>query len=236
MNFKKDLITRILLSCVLVLVIGCANDSSNDSNNENTSHYIKNLGVSFGAYDSTTGKAGDFVFDASSDKPFIEFGENAIIDSPGNPKDNPAFEYYLDPNINVFAISNGTITRLEYQSDTDDYQIFSRESGASFMVIYDHITNPIVSEGDVVLAGDYLGNPGNWNSSIGRFEIQINVDQNQGQLSYCPFELFDPQLTSEYQQHISQLMSDWELFKSDQSIYNEESHIYPGCLSKTVVP
>lgn len=227
----------VVLSLVFFAACG-SSDNSVDSGNDDstTTHYIKNLGVNFDRYDSSTGKAGDFVFLASGVKPFIEFGTNALTDQQGNPKDNPAFEYYLDPEANVYAITKGTVTRIEYQESTEDYEIFTRETGANFMVIYDHITTPTISKGDSINVGDPLGKPGTWNTLIGRFEIQINVDQDQGELSFCPFMLFDPDLVDEFKEKVSQLMRDWETFKGDQSIYDEASHVYPGCLSETAVP
>lgn len=229
----------ILVVLSLGFIAACGSGGDSGSGDSTATHYIKNLGVNFGSYDPLTGRAGDFVFMApiSIAKPLLEFGTGVLADQQGNPKDNPAFEYHLAQDATVYAITKGTVTSIAFQASTQDYEILTRETGANFMVIYDHVTTPAISEGDSVNAGDPLGKPGPWGPSmIGRFEIQINVDQDQGELSYCPFMLFDPDLVDEFKQKVSQLMSDWETFKGDQNIYNEATHVYPGCLSETAVP
>jgi hypothetical protein len=61
------------------------------------------------------------------------------------------------------------------------------------------------------------------------------INNSETGLSYCPFEFFDPDLIDEYQQQIAQLMADWESFKGDTEIYDEENHVCPGCRYESMV-
>jgi len=210
---------RWLIVCaVLALLAGC--DATKGD------FIITNLGVNFGPYDPATDKAGDFVFTMSANKVFLEFG--AQVSSPDGVKELPTFEYRIDPKAHVMAITEGEIVRMVYQDETDDYEIGARSTkDPEFYVGYDHIKSPTVKMGDKLVSGQVLGNPGTWDATYGRFEIMINNDAKG--LSYCPFVFFDPALLAEYQQKVSQLMQDWEAYKSDANIYDEDGHVSPGC-------
>lgn len=200
--------------------------------------YIVNLGVKIEKYDPQTGKAGDIIFNSKDKKPFLEFGPDVLTDRNGNLKDNPAFEYHIDPDAEVMAIADGLVVYYKYQEDKDDYEIGVIEPNETFTVFYDHIANPTLKGlGDNVVAGDILGNPGPWNPSMGRFEIQINTyPRPGGELSNCPFMFFHPDLVEDYQKKVINLMQDWESFKGSSSQYLEENHVFPGCISENVIP
>ncbi len=194
---------------------------------------ISNLGVTFGAWDRASNTAGDFVFLEREQKVFLEFG--AIVSAGGGgTKELPTFEYKIQPEAVVFAIAEGTVTRFAFQEDTEDYEFAVRsDRDPAFEVGYDHVLNPTVSPGDRVEAGDILGNPGTWSERLGRFEIMINNSETG--LSYCPFTFFDPNLADEYQQQVSRFMADWEAFKGDPTVYDEENHACPGCRYESMV-
>lgn len=209
---------------VLALLAGC--DATKGD------FVITGLGVNFAPHDPATDRAGDFVFTMSPNKVFLEFG--AQVWSPDGVKELPTFEYLLDPNADVMAITEGEIVRMVYQDDTDDYEIGARSTqDPEFYVGYDHIRSPTVGMGDKLVSGQVLGKPGTWDATYGRFEIMINSDVTG--LSYCPFVFFDPALLVEYQQKVSQLMQDWEIYKSDTNIYDEASHVCPGCRYESMI-
>lgn len=199
--------------------------------------YLKNLAVKIARYDSDTGKAGDIVFHWSDKKAFIEFGPGSLSDRDGNPKDNPTFEYHVDPDANVYAAAKGTVAWVDPRAADDDFAIHIKAPDGRFTVIYDHVTDPRVDEGDEVTAGNVLGKPGPKNDEFGRTELQVNAHrEGQRDISVCPFKFFDPALTDKYQRKIAKLMDDWEEFKDDDDIYDQEDHVYPGCITETVVP
>lgn len=213
-----------LLSYLLLLSILSGCDGSSDRDGAKGYFVISGLGVTMAPYDPDTRKAGDFVFNSARDKVFLEFG--ALVNAGA--KELPTFEYLIDPEADVMAITDGEIVRMVYQEDTQDYEIGARSTThVDFYVSYDHITSPTVGMGDILAAGQVLGKAGNWSTEYGRFEIMINNDATG--MSYCPFIYFDSDLQSEYEQKVSRLMADWENFKSDSSIYDEASQVYPGC-------
>lgn len=160
---------------------------------------------------------------------FLEFG--AQVSGPTGPKLLPTFEYRVRPDVNVVSPCNGTITRFEYQSDSEDYELSIRPGPLSqWRVIIDHLKNPTIELGDEITEGQVLGNPGTWYGSLGRTELMITHDG----VYVAPFAVFDPDLKTIYEAKVTKHMSDWESFKSDISIYNESEMVYPGCLYETL--
>ena len=87
---------------------------------------------------------------------------------------NPTLEYYTNsPDVVLKAVCGGTISKVTLNSNpaVPDYSIFIKhKANSSWTVIYDHIKNPAVKAGDVVVAGANLGTVGVGN----RVELQIN--------------------------------------------------------------
>lgn len=221
----------ISLFILLLIMCECKQSTKNDNNKEPL--VIKNLGVTFGPWNRTTNRAGDFLFLANEQKVFLEFG--AIVSTGGSgTKELPTFEYRIRKDASVYAIADGKVNRFVYQEDTQDYEIAAEYTHNSDWAIgYDHVKNPRVKMGDKIAAGDTLGNPGTWNADLGRFEIMIN-NYATG-LSYCPFCNFDSTKAAFYQQQVLQQMLDWEAFKRDTTIFDEKSHVFPGCRMESMV-
>ena len=206
-----------------------------DSVTENTSDpfTIHNLGVAFVPYNASTGLAGDFLFVRNRRKVFLEFGA-VISDGQGGTKALPTFEYLLRKDAWITAIADGEVVRFAYQEDTQDYEFGVQSTqNENYDVGYDHVLNPRVGPGDLIHAGDTLGNPGTWDSQLGRFEIMIN--NNASGYSCCPFCVFDPAVSAMYEQQVLDLIRDWEAFKGDQTIYDEESHTRYGCTMDSMI-
>jgi len=188
---------------------------------------ISGLGVNFGPWDRSSNRAGDFIFNEREQKVFLVFGE-PVGSGGGGTKELPTFEYRIDRNALVTAVAPGRIVRFAYQEETQDYEILARSPvNPNWDVGYDHIANIRVSLGDTIFAGTVLGNPGPWYDQ-GRFEIMIN--NNATGLSYCPFAVFDPDSAEAFQARVLRHMKDWEEFKNDPAIYDEENQVLPGCI------
>jgi hypothetical protein len=228
-SMKNHPILTLLISflwLICLLITSCKKDEVVSTKSE--PFIISNLGVTFGPYDPQTGMAGDFIFAPYFGKPFLEFGA-VVSTGTGEPKSLPTFEYYLRKDAYVFAIAPGKVVRFILQDDTDDYGFGAVSTKDSdFEVCYDHVLNPLVKEGDIIQPGDTLGNPGNWNASVGRFEIMVN--NNRTKYSYCPFCFFDQELIEAYQNKVNQLMIDYEIYRADTTIYDEMSHPLSGCI------
>jgi hypothetical protein len=72
----------------------------------------------------------------------------------------------------------------------DDWEIHIKSSKtARWSVQHDHVSDPVVRQGDRVRAGDILGGTGKWNQSlgIGRTELIVTYSEGPGtDLCYCP--------------------------------------------------
>ncbi|MDZ7797720.1 MAG: hypothetical protein U5N56_12070 [Candidatus Marinimicrobia bacterium] len=216
-------------------------EEENDGDEEEVvEQYIHNLGVEFAPYDSSTGRAGAFVFSNRIEKPILEFGQNTIGKSGRiSAKDNPAFEYHLHPDAEIFAVADGVVDRFLFLDETGDHMLRTRWPGSNLEIIYDHVTNPQFELGDTIMRGDFIGNPGCWDPGyVGRTEIQISTgnDDEDNFLSHCPFDVFDPDSLEVYTARVSRLIEEWENFKEDTTIYDEENFVYPCCVNLSLVP
>lgn len=219
------------ISIVLVLSIIITACGGGDGTHKTGDFVISGLGVDIQPYNEATGYAGDFKFETSEDKVFLEFAA-VVSTGGGSSKALPTFEYRIDPLADVMAIADSKVIWIREQSG--DYEIGTRSTyDPDFYVFYDHVKQPLVNVGDVLVSGQQLGKPGTWSATLGRFEIMINNDRTG--LSYCPFVYFADDLKLEFEGKITRLMLDWETFKGNDAIYDETSHFLPGCLQESMV-
>lgn len=196
---------------------------------------LKNLGVSFEAWDRSTNRAGAFIFSSSENKVFLEYGVE-VPSSEGGTKILPTFEYRTDSDADVLSVIDGLVTKIDYQSNTQDYEVLIQpEENSQWTLGQDHISNLRVAKGDKVKAGDILGKVGTLGGNLGRTEIMLWKSSSTRPVTYCPLKYFDPQLLAQYKQKIQQHMKDWEEFKGNLSLYNEDKHFLPGCIYETLL-
>jgi hypothetical protein len=72
----------------------------------------------------------------------------------------------------------------------DDWEIHIRGSAAAYWdVQQDHVSDPVVAQGDRVRAGDVLGRTGKWSATIGRTELGVAYIEGPGtDMCYCPMD------------------------------------------------
>lgn len=193
---------------------------------------IKNLGVSFAAYDSQTGRAGAFDFLKLQSKPFVDFGDSGT---------EPTFTYRTAEDADVTAIAEGYVYRVEYQSTYSDYSILAStaQGDLTWTIDYDHIISPAVSVGDHITSGQRLGLVGTHSDiGIGRVEIQVFGGPGSGTpTSYCPWTYFDSGLIASYKAKLQKLMDDYEAYMYNTNIYNPSDYTssgHLGCKASTV--
>jgi len=269
-EFTPDLLGEYTLSLVV-------NDGTLDSTSDDivvtvyNPFVIENLGVTFAPYDSGTNWAGDFIFGCTDFyKVFIEFA--AIVPGHGDQtKTLPTFDYIVDASTTITAVADGIVTMVCWQNstseppdpgysqcdniswDVDDYEIVVLNPGnPTYDVEYDHVTNPQVQIGDVIKAGDPIGNPGITSHTcdeyggtplLGRTEISVSDYETNNAI--CPFTHFNAATRETYEDAVSQMMSDWEQFVFDnygitgdyeatfpkaEQVYDDENHPVPGCV------
>ena len=230
MNIQKLLRCPLLILCLLFL------DCKKDTNKpviEIKPFIVENLGVSFGHWNRITNSAGDFYFTQDFQKVFSEFGAQ-VLDPDWNIKELPTIDYVIGRDASIFSISEGEVIGIAYQEETQDWE-FSIQSlnDPSYHIVYDHLINLKIKLGDQVQPGDTLGNPRPFNSEVGSVEIMINNLDTK--LSYCPLCFLSEDKLEEYKQKVSQLIKDWEDFKGDSTIYDEENHVIPGCRYESMI-
>lgn len=198
---------------------------------------VKNLGVSFEPWDKNTNRAGAFIFLSAENKLFLEYGVE-VASSEGGIKILPTFEYRTAADADVFAAMDGIVTNITYKEETRDYSILIQpELNSEWTLGHDHVSSLKVSKGDAVKAGNILGKAGTLGGELGRTEIMFwgpGLSSTRVN-TYCPFKYFAPELLSEYQQKVLRHMKDWEEFKGNANLYNEEKHIFPGCVYETLL-
>ena len=208
----KTLLSLLLLYCVFAL------SSCFDTEENRTPPVLKNLVVEFADYDPATEFAGDFTFRDNFERMFFEFGYRGSAD----PGDLVAeFAYIVKEDALLKAPCDGIITRLEKRSDGDYYIIIQSKKNSHWFTQVDHVLNVTVKKGDEVKAGDVLGNPGNWNNSVGLGVVELSVINDKENKNYCPFSYFDPVLRPSYEAKVQKLMDDWEDYKGDENIYSD---------------
>ncbi len=199
---------------------------------EETEFLVRNLGVEFGPWNPSTNRAGDFLFKTGEDRVFVEFGAR-VTDATGAARDFPAFECRVLKNASVRSVASGRVVQMDFREDTQDYGITVRSAvDPQWDVYYGHIRNPAVTLNDTIPAGVVLGNPGDWDDDLGRFQFMIINTTNR--FSHCPFSLFDPVTVDAVKAKAARLMSDWEVFKGDPAVYDESAQAMPGCAAEVV--
>lgn len=191
---------------------------------------LKNLGITFAAYDSISGRAGSFDFLKLQRKPFVDFGDNGS---------EPTFTYLTAEDAEVTAVADGYVYKIEYQAQYSDYSIVAstEKNILDWSIDYDHIINPTVAIGDKITAGQKLGIVGSHSDiGIGRVEIQV-FGGDGSSASYCPFVYFDSSTVDSYKAKLQKLMDDYEAYMFNTNIYNPNDYTssgHVGCKIKSL--
>lgn len=207
---------------IMALFCFCSDESQAPAENEEE-FMIYSLGVAFGPYNPDLGMAGDFMFCEELEQVFVPFG----IESNGKYQ-TLCFEYFVSRHAVIRSITHSRVTDIHHQLPTKDYKI-KTSAAEGFTVIYNHITNHSLQEGDTLFPDDFVGNPGPWAHYCYHTKIQIMLLAPENYMAACPFLYLVPEKKVFYKNKINQLMTDWEQFKSDTTIFSQDSLLYPGC-------
>ena len=214
--------------------------------NEDTPPVLKNLAINMGPWDRQTNLAGDLVFSKkllfndgfiNNEKAFLEFGEfDHMIN---NPDRSVEYWWFLSPGTKVRAPADGVVS-VGFFEHTKDWGVgiakggwtsYGAPIGSKWIVGLEHLVNLEVKDGDIVKAGDILGEaaprtfPG---EDFGFTELSVWTG-GATILKYCPFEFLDESLKPVYEEKINQLAKDWEEFIG-KDVYKQEDWVAPGCL------
>ena len=177
-------IRAVLLPVLLMLALSCCKPGDGD---KQTPPVLSVTPISLaGPYNPTTKSYGDVTF--RTDRAFIPFGAPLT-----NTSLNACFEYYTTASALVRASCSGEIVYMFKNEGIDDWEIHIKSSPESYWdVQHDHVSDPVVQQGDTVHAGDVLGGTGKWNQALGIGRTELGVSYSEGpqeqSLGYCPLD------------------------------------------------
>ena len=125
---------------------------------------------------------------------------------------------YLDPNATVVSSLAGTVSVVQSQPESCDAEIRIVPKGTgvgdgTWIVIYDHVRQPLVKVGQVLVPGTALGKPGpEKNGCGGPYRVELQVNKPTGNVAVCPLSVFSPAAGSAAKAALTRLMTDWNAF------------------------
>lgn len=241
--------TRIVLVLFTLAVASCGGGGSgggpgNDAVDQQqttapedygTRPVIKNLHIFVDTYDSMTGSAGDVVFSnqyefdtVDTQKAFMEF--NGLLIDDGTRATGggrlPHFTFVVPPATPIYSMSDGVVIAVEQNSNGVDYEVrIAPDNTSRYLLVYDHLDQVTVSDGDTVVAGDQIAQ-----STTMKVEADVTLDNST---SLCPVDFFDPSVATQLEGKLTQLMQDWEQYKNDDTLYDEASMYKTACVTQT---
>lgn len=205
---------------------------------------LKSIGVNLDYFDPATGRAGDFQFTRSQlqqgriwmDFGYVIPGGNS---STGADKTNPQPTFILPLGTQVRALVDGVVWAVPslYSGDFS-IQVWDGKN-MSWMYETEHVSNPRVSPGDRVTAGQVIADVSPWgsqyNDGLGMVELGV-LHGGQTPEHVCPFAYLDPSIKTETLKRITALYTAWKAFRNGPTLYDETRYTIPGCLTLSAVP
>ena len=204
--------------------------------------------VRIAPFDEGSGRAGDLQFlpGTQFNRIFMEYGFliPANSTSSGQDKRNPQPTYLAPMGTQVLSPVDGVVDRISeiWSSPTlGDVSVMIRPDGLGdgcyVVVETEHVVNVTVAVGERVAAGQAIAEVGPLSSEgdagLGLVELGVLTGAGNGRpLHVCPYEFFEPASQSEVELLVG-LMSDWEAFADDDTLYDELAWVggNPGCSS-----
>src|SRR3989344_8624134 len=207
---------------------------------ENEPPILRNLGVNIDVWNKETNLAGDLIFDkriiyddgySANNKVFLDFGSKDKY----RVNDVGAIEYwfYVPIGTKVRSPVDGTV-QVVFFEHTKDWGVTLVPKGSRWLVSFEHLVNLSVVEGDVVRAGDIVGEAApRIGSAIAMVELVVWTG-GESIVKYCPYNFLDESLKPVYREKINKLPLDLEEF-TGQNVYKQEAWVLPGCLVDRVI-
>lgn len=165
-------------------------------------------------------------------KGFYVFGDTL----PGG-RQNPNFEFAsLKKTTEVIAAIDGVVVNINEQKEVGtDYEVFIQpKEGSMWTIGYDHLVNLSVKKGDIVKAGDLLGNPAPQNNGSYRFEIQVNKDTDET-THVCPSTIIASSIKEKMLSELRVMLESWES-QTGIELYDIAMQNPVGCIKPALTP
>ena len=212
--------------------------ASDISDQEDKPPVLKNLGINIKPWNKETNRAGDLIFtkklifeddNVMNEWVFVEFGVQG--QRKNDPSKNIEYWFHVPLGTKLHAPIDGII-HVGFISHTKDWGInIAPSTNSNWFVSFEHMTNLTVKEGDIVKAGDIVGEAAprsSFNYEIAMVELAVWRGGNEV-FKYCPFLFLEDSLKPEYKKKLNQLAQDWEDFIGED-VYQQKKWVAPGCL------
>jgi len=250
---KKILTLLAFLMMIFTFLSGCneeigntneSNNESSEDNQDNSLPIIENIGIEIDYYNDTTNKAGDFQFDTFTyswggiynEKIFYDYGDSSINET-GAIKLEPQPIFIVPLGTKVHAITSGVVSDIStlYSGDYTIHVI--KENNPKWVYEHEHVINVSVNIGDKVTAGQEIAEVSDYNSWLkadgyGVLDIGILTTTEDGNPEHhCPFMYLNESVKDDYLEKINALYESWETYTGNSSLYEEDEHVIPGCIT-----
>jgi len=250
---KKQLILIVISVMIIVVCFSGCNDSSMDkldTNNKSDNDekfnqpIIENIGLEIDFYNNATNKAGDFEFDTFiypwgeeiyNHKVFYDYGDISTNEE-GVTELEPQPIFIVPLGTKVHAITSGVISDISTLY-SDDYTIHViKPENPKWTYEHEHVINLTVEIGDKVTAGQIIAEVSDYNQWLkndgyGVFDIGILTTENGNPVHHCPFMYLNESVKQDYFEKINALYESWEKYTDNRSLYDEDKHAIPGCIT-----
>ena len=203
---------------------------------------LQNLGgIYLAAYNKSTGRAGDITFDNRLVDPTksIEvqtylFGQKMV--HAGQPdRINPNLDFRgIYTQIDILAAINGKVLFIKDQPGSNDHEIvIAGSDNSTWHIGYDHVVEPRVKRGDVVVAGQVIGKASPYKNGTYYYELQVNHKNSPlgDTLEYaCPTTLLDSSVKAAYVEGINLMVRDWITFRTTDAYGPQDG----GCVKPSL--
>jgi len=253
----KKILTMFVIIMLITVLSGCTDQTSNtdesnidssDDNSDNSETFdlpiIENIGIEIDFYNDTTNKAGDFQFDTFmyswgdiyNEKIFYDYGDSSTNET-GVIKLEPQPIFIAPLGTKVHAITDGVVSAISTLY-SDDYTIqVIKENNPKWVYEHEHVINVSISIGDKVTAGQIIAEVSDYNQWLkndgyGVLDIGILTTDDEGNpLHHCPFMYLNESVRDDYYEKINDLYRSWEEYTGNSSLYAEDEHAIPGCIT-----
>lgn len=200
---------------------------------------LKTLGIKLGAYNSKTGRAGDFRFtDAKVGQGLIFMPYGYVI--PGNstsnskPKTSPQVEFRVPMGTKVLSLVDGVVVNVPKLYSGDYSVMVAASRSSNWIYETEHVIKPLVKVGDRVKSGQVIAevSPHNKESYNGLGLVEIGIlHGGKTPTHVCPFAYLDPSIKDTTFKNMRLFFRAWEEYRGNTSLYKENAMQVPGCIT-----
>lgn len=223
-------------------IVGSASTAVSDPNQPPLK--LKHIGIELGDFNATTSSVGDVVFfkdglEAYNNKIFFPYGDLAEANSAAQARLNPQPTFIVPLGTKIHSLVDGVVVNIEKLYSNDYSVMVADKKDSQWIYELEHVINPTVQVGDKVKAGQVVAEASTHDSQYhpgyGLYEIGILHAGNPPE-HVCIFNYLDDSIKQQIYDGLNTLMTSWETYMGDTSLYDEANMPVPGCITLAGVP